>query len=382
MSVEEDLLTEISDWVNDQSSPAIYLLIGPHGSGASAAAHSVARRFDDISRLGSSYCLDRTHQTQQKPNNLFSTIARDLADHDPEFMACLGGIVKRRAVGCSPHIPTQFNFILAPAQQLTSFGPVLIVIDALDACGDTHSRADVLSVLKEKAQNLPPSFKFLITCLPDTDVATLRDSAHVLPKELEAVATKQLCDQRFTADRINPRLSTPPIQTAFPQPDYFSLAKYSSSVANTSCSSLSSIGPSIFDEGLRTFNSPDSDVSSSASSITSCTDAGSPKRFLVKRVETTEESYSVDPDGQPILVSRRSLRKTFEQHSALTPRYPSMLNESNSAHLFTSEPTTIAEDTFSAIPQVDGPVIQEKQRTQDIIEVETTASQPIALLSS
>ena len=217
MPVEEDLLTEISDWVNDRSSPAIYLLIGPHGSEASAAAHVIARRFDAISRLGSSYCLARNRQSQQRPTNLFSTIARDLADHDPEFMACLGGIVKRQAVGCSPHIPTQFNFILAPAQQLTSFGPVLIVIDALDACGDTRSRADILSVLKEKAQNLPPSFKFLITCLPDTDIATLRYSAHVLPKELEVVATKQLCDQRFTTDRINPHLSTPPIQTAFPQ---------------------------------------------------------------------------------------------------------------------------------------------------------------------
>lgn len=42
---------------------------------------------------------------------------------------------------------------------------------------------------------------------------------------------------------------------------------------------------------------------------------------------------------------------------------------------------TIGEDTFSAIPQVDSPAIQEKQRTRDII-VETTASQPIALLSS
>jgi len=266
---------------------------------------------------------------------------------------------------------------------LTNFGTILIVIDALDAYGDARSRADILSVLKEKAQLLPPSFKFLITCLPDTDVATiLRDSAHVLPKELEAVATKQLCDQGFTADRINPRLSTPPIQTAFPQPGYFPLAKYSSSVANTSCSSLSSIGPSIFDEGLHTFNSPDSDVSSPASSITSFTDAGSPKRFLVKRIETTEESYSLDPDGQPRLVSRRSLRKTFKQHSNLTPRFPSMLNESNSAQLFTLEPTTIAEDAFSAIPQVDSTAIQEKQRTQDIIEVETTASQPIALLSS
>ncbi|KAG0703959.1 hypothetical protein DFH29DRAFT_802639, partial [Suillus ampliporus] len=131
--LEENHVAEISDWVNGNSSEAIYLLIGPCGSETSIVAHAVARQFDNISRLGSSYCLDRTHQDQRKPTNLFSMIARDLADHDPEFMACLWDRVKRRAIGSSPHIPMQFDFILAPAQQLMSLGPVLVIIDALDA---------------------------------------------------------------------------------------------------------------------------------------------------------------------------------------------------------------------------------------------------------
>ncbi|KAG1849984.1 hypothetical protein F4604DRAFT_1907393 [Suillus subluteus] len=124
-------------------------------------------------------------------------VLKDL-DHDPDFMACLGDKVKRRAVGSSPHIPTQFSFILAPAQQLTSLGPVLVVV----------------FVPKEKAQFLPPSFKFLITCLLETDAAIiLRGQHRVISKELDAVVTRQFLNSGFIADRTDlvhsPLLSRP-----------------------------------------------------------------------------------------------------------------------------------------------------------------------------
>lgn len=392
MSVkDDDLLAEVSGWVNDRNSPAIYLLIGPHGSEASAVAYAVARQFDGISRLGSSYCLDRTRQTQRKPTNLFSTIARDLADHDPEFMDCLGDMVKRRSMSTSPHIPTQFDFILAPAQQLTSFGPVLVVIDALDACGDEHSRVEVLSVLKDKAQNLPRSFKFLITCLPETDVAeALRDKPHVLSRELDEVAIKQISDP--AVGRTKPRPSTPPIQTVPPQSDYFSRSKSDSSVSDISSSSPSSIATSIFDEGLRTLSS-DSDMSSPASSSTVCTDAGFPKPFLgtVKHIETREKCYSFDPDAQAHTITRTEVKQTVTQHAASfsSPRHPPsyalMLHEPN-AHLFASSPTVIPADAFNVIPRSDSPRPRRKKpiRQDTIIrsEIQTTEPQHIALLSS
>ncbi|KAG2041129.1 hypothetical protein BDR03DRAFT_1007472 [Suillus americanus] len=102
MPLEEIHVTEVSDWVNDKNSLAIYLLIGPLGSETSAVAHE---------------------HVKDSPPIFFSMIARDLAEHDPDFMAYLGDKMKRQAAGSSPHIPTQFSFILAPAQQLTSLGP-------------------------------------------------------------------------------------------------------------------------------------------------------------------------------------------------------------------------------------------------------------------
>ncbi|KAG1730831.1 uncharacterized protein EDB91DRAFT_742641 [Suillus paluster] len=387
ISLEDIHVAEISDWVNGKSSEAIYLLIGPHGSEISAVAHAAARQFDNISRLGSSYCLDRTRQGQRKPANLFSTIARDLADHDPEFMVCLRDKVKRRAIGSSPHIPTQFDFILAPAQQMTSLGPVLVVIDGLDACGDVNSRTEVVSVLKEKAKVLPPSFKFLITCLPETDVAiALRDEPHVLAKELDAVVTVQPRDNGLTTVRTKPRPLTPPIQTELSQSDYFSFCGSASSAVSSS--SISSLAPSIFDEGLRTF-SPD--TSSPASSVTSCTDAGSPKRFVgtFKHIETREKAISFDEAGLQT-VTHTSLKQTVKQHVSSNPRrvqsYTPILDEPN-ACLFIPGPTAPTEDNLAVVPpRCDSPRPARRRRTprQETIirsEIQTTGPQSITLLS-
>ncbi|KAG2143063.1 hypothetical protein DEU56DRAFT_256352 [Suillus clintonianus] len=384
MPPEENHVNEVSDWVNDKNSPAIYLLIGPHRSENSAVAYAVADQFDKISRLGSSYCFGRT--CKKRAANLFSTIARDLADHNPEFMTCLGDKVKRRSIGSSPHIPTQFEFILAPAQQLESFGPVLVVIDALDACVD--SLAEVVSVLKEKAQYLPPNFKFLITCLPETDVAiALRDQHHVLSKELDVVVTGQSRDNEFIAGRTKPRPLTPPIKTTLSQPDYFS--SNGSAVSVASSSSVSSFAPSIFDEGLP-FNP---DASSPASSITSCTDAGPPKRFVstIKHTKTKENSIFFDQSGVPQTVTHTIMKQTVKQHVTSTPRrvpsYAPMLDEPN-APLFTPDLTTLAGDTFMAVPaQRDSPRPLRHKRTpnrQETIirnEMQTTGPQPITLLS-
>jgi hypothetical protein len=70
------------DWVNQDGDDArrIFFLNDVAGASKSAIAHEVARRFDTLKRLGSSYCFDRAHQADRSTNNVFSTIARVLAD--------------------------------------------------------------------------------------------------------------------------------------------------------------------------------------------------------------------------------------------------------------------------------------------------------------
>jgi hypothetical protein len=52
------------------------------GVGKSSIAHTLAKRFEDIGRLGSSFCFSKDH-TNRTPDLLIPTLARDLAGYDP-----------------------------------------------------------------------------------------------------------------------------------------------------------------------------------------------------------------------------------------------------------------------------------------------------------
>jgi hypothetical protein len=78
------VMDEIFQWVNrnEDDVPRLFLLSSVAGSGKSAIAHMVAQRFDELGRLGSSFFFDRSHQAERRVDNIFSTIARDLANLD------------------------------------------------------------------------------------------------------------------------------------------------------------------------------------------------------------------------------------------------------------------------------------------------------------
>jgi hypothetical protein len=143
-----EIIEEIVDWVNNDAEdvPRVFLLSGMAGLGKSAIAHSLAHLFDGFGRLGSSYCFNRSNQTELRPDNLFSTIARDLADLDPSRKSTLYQVIHEKTALRKTRAPhEQFeNFILQPASGLTSIGPLLIVIDALDESGDKETRRDIV----------------------------------------------------------------------------------------------------------------------------------------------------------------------------------------------------------------------------------------------
>ncbi|KAK6985070.1 WD40 repeat-like protein [Favolaschia claudopus] len=115
----EEVLEKIYAWVNDTSDDA------PRGTGKSAIAHTISRRFNELHRLGI-----------------------------------------RRAVRRTSSIQEQYEeFILKPAQGAGTlyFGPVIIVIDALDAIEDAAARRTVLALLSSRIVELPRNFRFLVT---------------------------------------------------------------------------------------------------------------------------------------------------------------------------------------------------------------------------
>ncbi|KAG8214191.1 hypothetical protein J3R82DRAFT_10981 [Butyriboletus roseoflavus] len=131
----ECIIREIFDVLSDASegAPQVCLLIGVAGSGKSSIAHTIARLYDGQKRLGSSFCFARTDVVMRNPQNLFSTIALDLSDHDPQLQV--------RA------LEEQLDrLIVQPSQNLHGVGPLFVVIDALDESGGPSERQQLLQL--------------------------------------------------------------------------------------------------------------------------------------------------------------------------------------------------------------------------------------------
>ena len=171
----QKIIGEIVQWVNspnDGTAPRLFFLSAVAGYGKSAVAHEVARQFDELGRLGSSYCFDRADQTNRHPGNLLSTIALDVADLDPHWKKSLCDVVMGNRSLRTTRSPTEqfVNFILEPAKALTTIGPIVIVIDAFDESGETSFRKPLLEVLARRAADLPTNFRILITARPEKDI--------------------------------------------------------------------------------------------------------------------------------------------------------------------------------------------------------------------
>jgi len=171
--IREEILDEITNWINDSGDTRrVCLLSGAAGTGRSVIAHTIARRFNDIGRLGSSYCFDRSDPLNRCPDNIFPTMARDLAGHDLLINRALGDIVHNNpSLRKTRDLSDQFSsLILKPTAQLTITRPIVIVIDALDESSDVRLRRVLLSLLAKDTKNRPSNFRILIASCPEQDI--------------------------------------------------------------------------------------------------------------------------------------------------------------------------------------------------------------------
>ena len=204
------ILDDIAKWVNEDAAPRILFLSGAAGTGKSAIAHTIAHRFKNMNRLGSSFCFVRGW-TDCGLDKLFSTVARDLADFDQGIRRALHEVVKdNKALRVTSKVSQQFdNLLIKPLEKLTIAGPLVIVIDALDECGDAKTRRDLLRDLAHKTRALPTNFRILLTSRPEADIEDLfHASDHVLVKRMEDLSSSTKADIN---SYIHARLSDPDI---------------------------------------------------------------------------------------------------------------------------------------------------------------------------
>ena len=187
----------IINWVNNPDSERGLVLFGQAGTGKSSIAHEIARRFDKMNRLTSSFIfIRRKEPSERTAHHLFTTLARDLADRYPSFKIALGRVVKNNTtlrVRTRDYLPLFEQLILGPLKDLQIAGPILVVIDALDESGDTTSGNGLHAFLAKNLIRLPSNFRVVITSRPEHDIMTEL-------VEAQSVKIKYMNDTELAAD--------------------------------------------------------------------------------------------------------------------------------------------------------------------------------------
>jgi Cdc6-like AAA superfamily ATPase len=198
-----EILSKITEWVNSTDDvPRVLWLSGLPGVGKSAIAHTIAKWCNDFGVNGSCYTLDR--QADQRDKKIFSTIARDLADRDPEMKRALANAVRdARALKATPDILQQWQKLLVePIRMSLIKEPIVIVIDALDESG-AETRKHLLRILAgkqpdvSKITDLPPNLRFIVTSRPEPDIiAEFQNVSHIKYKSMDDTLESAVADIR------------------------------------------------------------------------------------------------------------------------------------------------------------------------------------------
>ncbi|KAL5526912.1 hypothetical protein ACEPAF_8639 [Sanghuangporus sanghuang] len=158
-------LGQISGFLKSKTSPNILWITGAAGSGKSTIAVTAS--------FGHGY--DTVHlffeRNKSEPSNVIRTIACKLAERHP-----LVGKHIIRMVGESMNIidgaqEEQFTkLLLEPLNKVDIPNTIVIILDALDECGNADSRRALLNLLKTKFALLPSKVRILITSRPERDI--------------------------------------------------------------------------------------------------------------------------------------------------------------------------------------------------------------------
>ncbi|KAF7968066.1 hypothetical protein HWV62_32049 [Athelia sp. TMB] len=148
-------------------------LFGVAGSGKSTLATTIAERLRLGGQIGAFLFFDRNSPAQSGPDGVVRTLAHQLALFNPTLREAICDVIERDPQIATRTLIAQFDHLIkAPldscAHQMK--GPVVVILDAFDECGDAQSRRALLHMLVKQLPLLPHQFRFLITSRPEFDL--------------------------------------------------------------------------------------------------------------------------------------------------------------------------------------------------------------------
>jgi NACHT domain len=196
----QDLLKSMADWLTTPSPDQnIFWLHGLAGSGKSTISTTLAEYFRELGRLGAFLFFDRNNMSSSEPAAVVPTLCYKLASFDPTIRAAVCAQIEHDPSITEASLRVQFTKLLhEPLSSLAvlyNAGPVIIVLDAFDECGNASSRRDLLALLTHDLAKFPPAFRFLITSRREPDIdAAFSCCSNIVTKELNIMNDANVSD--------------------------------------------------------------------------------------------------------------------------------------------------------------------------------------------
>ena len=226
------LLKEITDWVASISGQGdtlhgnTYWIYGSPGIGKTSLAHSICASLHDHEQLAGAFFCRRDDPNLSEPRNILPTLIHKLALIFPPFRSIVAQHL-RKDPNVTPESMkhTLFLDFIRTLPRLPK-RTLVFVIDALDECGNAHTRPGILSALTGAAVHAP-WLRVIVTSRPEVDIQRFFDSPTQLSNlRYDLTADKEATyDLRiFAEDRFSRVASIRCIQSPWPEPLLFEAA--------------------------------------------------------------------------------------------------------------------------------------------------------------
>jgi len=185
-----DVVKFIQHWATDATSNQnVFWLHGLAGSGKSTLSTTVANTFRESEQLGAFLFFHRDVIERSDPTNVIRTLAYQLGLCDPQIGTAIAAVIENApSITMSP-LRLQFTkLIIEPLSSIEGpiTAPLVLVLDALDECGDAKQRRTLLAVLAAESRKLPATVRMFITSRPEFDIrSAFTSQPHILAHELD-----------------------------------------------------------------------------------------------------------------------------------------------------------------------------------------------------
>ncbi|KAF7985610.1 hypothetical protein HWV62_3923 [Athelia sp. TMB] len=137
------------------------------GAGKSSVVATLATQFAEIGRLGAFIGFDRASTENIHPHKVVQAFAHQIALYDGRIAASIIKSIVDDGRILTASLSKQFDTLIV--KSLTSVpglhgeGPIVIVLDGLDECGQQGGRKTLLEVLARQTKALPSNVRFIIS---------------------------------------------------------------------------------------------------------------------------------------------------------------------------------------------------------------------------